>query len=162
VRQKYNHPSDIRGSFRSASQSCSSRPNLWWFPRPCQKSESRRLRNSTPVSVGILVREHALEADRLLNMKPLEVAKFGVILKLSEGRRGAINGMLAEAPSLLRIEEVGALYTLISRVVHWAPSPDHSLRRAWCFPLCVAAPAAAVPASLLPRWRRKFGGNHRS
>src|SRR5262249_8392308 len=63
------------------------------------------------------------------------VAKFGVIFKFSEGRRGTVDGVLAEAPRLLQIEEVGALYTLIFRVVHWAPSPNHSLRRGWCFPL---------------------------
>src|SRR5262249_5584256 len=98
-----------------------------------------------------LVREHALESDRLVNMKPFEVAKFGVIFKLSEGRRGTIDGMLAEAPGLLQIEEVGALYTLIFWVVHWAPSPNHSLRRGWCLPLSVAVPAAAQPGGRLSR-----------
>src|SRR5262249_46665145 len=69
---------------------------------------------------------------------------------LCECCRGTIDGMLAEAPGLLQIEEVGALYTLIFRVVHW-PSPNHSLRRGWCFPLSVAVPAAALPGGRLRR-----------
>ena len=69
-----------------------------------------------------------LEPDRLLNMEPFEVAIFGVLFELGERGCGAIDGMLAKAPRLLEVDEVGALDSLIFRVVHPAPAPSHSLR----------------------------------
>ena len=70
-----------------------------------------------------------LEPDRLLNVKPFEVAIFGVVFELGERGCGAIDGMLAKAPRLLEVDEVGAFDSLIFRVVHPAPAPSHSLRR---------------------------------
>src|SRR4051812_21533396 len=74
-------------------------------------------------------------------MEPFEVAIFGVLFEPGERGCGAVDGMLAEAPRLLEVDEVGALDSLILRVMHLVPAPSHSLGRVRHLPLCVAPPA---------------------
>src|SRR5436190_3435997 len=78
-------------------------------------------------------------------MEPFEVAIFGVLFEPGERGCGAVDGMLAEAPRLLEVDEVGALDSLILRVMHLVPAPSHSLGRVRHLPLCVAEPAETRP-----------------
>src|SRR6476660_2765979 len=79
-------------------------------------------------------------------MEPFEVAIFGVLFEPGERGCGAVDRMLAKAPRLLEIDEVGALDALILRAVHPLPAPSNSLRKDRHLPLCVAVLAIALPA----------------
>ena len=110
-----------------------------------ERGEHRSPAQPLARALADLFGQFVLEADGLLNVEPFEVAIFGVGFELGERGRRAIDGVLAEAPGLLQVDEVGALNSLIFRVVHPAPAPSHSLRKDRHFPLCVAGLAVARP-----------------
>ena len=82
-----------------------------------------------------LLGKPALETDRLLDVKPFEVAIFGVLFEPGERGCSTVDRMLTKAPRLFEVDEVSALDSLIFRVVHPAPAPSHSLRRVRDLPL---------------------------
>jgi len=91
--------------------------------------------------------QFVLEADGLLNVEPFEVAMLGVGFELGERSRRTIDGVLAEAPSLIQIDEIVALDALILRVVHPAPAPSHSLGKGRHIPLVADAAPILGPSS---------------
>jgi hypothetical protein len=72
-----------------------------------------------------LIGQPALEGDRLLQMKAFEVAITGVFFKPAQRRGGSVDGGLAQAASLLQVDEIGALDALILRTVHPHGLPAH-------------------------------------
>jgi hypothetical protein len=64
-----------------------------------------------------LLVQFALECDRLLPVKPAEIAKVRRFLKTVERRGDAVNRRLVAPPRFAQIDEISALDPFVNRMV---------------------------------------------